>query len=471
MLRLLVCTGIVLAGCLAGHARAQAPRPEGEEFFFIPPGFHQEGLPRTVAGENTGTVKITVVDQATGKPTPCRIAVVAADGQFYQPAKNRLSPYGLTGKWPTKGDWGNRAEKAPWRYLGRYFYSTGTTEVQVPPGTVRIEVSKGWEFAPVWRSVEVVAGQNLAEQLTLQRTVPMHEHRYFNGDIHLHFPRASREDDDLVFDLLDAEDIQYGTLLAYNEPAGPYSGAMTTMDSPQYRGYGEKSLRTRGLTSILSGQEYRSAHYGHIMYYLRDRLVHEGHEFNIDEGGGFGPTSADVLADGGLVVYAHGGYAMEIYADAALGNVSGVELLQFGIYRPIGLEGWYQMLSTGYRLPAYGACDFPACRFLGDCRTYVWTAQSAEDRPSLPDWLKASVRGQSFISTGPMLLMEVRGRRPGESLKLTGKQSHEIPVSLRVRCEVTPVQQLDLIVNGATVERIPIPAEKARGAWFEVQRV
>lgn len=44
--------------------------------------------------------------------------------------------------------WGNRPEKAPWRYLGRFFYSTGDVAVDVPPGKVRVEVWKGFEYKP-----------------------------------------------------------------------------------------------------------------------------------------------------------------------------------------------------------------------------------------------------------------------------------------------------------------------------------
>jgi putative membrane-bound dehydrogenase-like protein len=485
-------TSAILGWILSNVALGQS-RPEGEDFFFIAPGFSHEGQPRTLSGEGTSTVKITVLDKATSKPTPCRVAVVGPDGHFYQPPKNRLSPYAMTGKWPNKGDWGNRAEKAPYRYLGRYFYTTGETEVAVPPGNVRIEVAKGWEYAPMFKLVAVNVGEAQAVEIVIERTVPMADHGYFNGDIHLHFPRASKADDEIIFDLLDAEDIQYGTTLAYNEPAGPYDGVMSDMDSPQYRGFGEASLRTRGLVSILSGQEYRSVHYGHIMYYLHARIVHEGEKFNIDDGRPFGPTSADVLADGGLAVMAHGGYSKEIYADVALGTLNGVELLQFGIYREIGLADWYHMLNTGYRFPAFGACDFPACRFLGDCRTYVWTTGEASAdpltssnpprkgegdgkprpkaklRPSLPDWLRAGASGQSFVSTGPFLLLEAAGFRPGETISHSGDKPFDVPVNVRVRCEVTPVQYLDLIVNGEVVKRVEIPPNDRQGRWHELQ--
>lgn len=466
---------LIISAVLSGTARAQSPpSPEGEDFFFIAKGFPQEGVPKTASGAETSPIRIVVRDSATRKPTPCRIAVVGPDGNFYQPSANRLTPFAMTGKWPAKGEWGNRADKAPYRYLGRYFYSTGETELAVPAGSVRIEVAKGWEYAPISKTISASAGKPQTVELTLQRTVPMDEQGYFNGDIHLHFPRTNDEDDENIFDLLDAEDIQYGMPLGYNEPAGPYAGIMSEMASPQLRQLGEPSLKSRGLISILSGQEYRSIHYGHLLLYLHKRLVFEDQKFNIDDGLPYGHVAADVIADGGLAIHAHGGYAKEIYADAALGAVNGVELLQFGIYRPIGLVDWYHMLNTGYRFPAFGACDFPACRFLGDCRTYVWTdggvlrSEALASRPALPEWLQAGARGQSFISTGPLLLLEVEGRKPGETISHTGKEPLAMTVKARVRCEVTPVQHLDLIVNGEVVKRIEIPAATAQGTWHEL---
>ncbi|MFO0917348.1 MAG: PVC-type heme-binding CxxCH protein [Planctomycetaceae bacterium] len=458
---------MVLSACGNGLAGEETPPArEGEDFFFIAPGFQRAGEPKTVSGADTGTIEIVVRD--LGEPTRCRIAIVGPDGDFYQPEKNRLSPYAMTGKWPAKGEWGNRADKAPYRYLGHYFYSSGLTKVAVPPGTVRIEVAKGWEYAPVSITTSVVAGQTKEVNVPLRQTALMEEFGYFNGDIHLHFPRTKSSDDDVIFDLLEAEDIRYGMPLGYNEPAGPYAGVMSSMDSPQLLNLGKPSLRKRGACQILSGQEYRSVHYGHLMLYLRDRVVFEDQKFNIDDGLPYGHVAADVIADGGLAIHAHGGYAKGIYADAALGAVSGVELLQFGIYRPIGLVDWYHMLNTGYRFPAFGASDFPACRFLGDCRTYVW-AKTSESRLSLPDWLHAGANGQSFISTGPLLLLEVDGRKPGETISYTGSEPRSVSVTARVRCEVTPVQHLDLIVNGEVVKQLEIPAGEGQGKWQELR--
>src|SRR5262249_50353903 len=150
---------------------------------------------------------------------------------------------------------------------------------------------------------------------------------------------------------------------------GPYAGFMEKMHTPQLLGLGARSVRRRGDCSILSGQEYRSATYGHLLLYLRDELVFKGKSFNADAWPVFGEVGRETQAQGGIAVHAHGGYAQEIYADAALETVNAVELLQFGIYRGIGLQDWYHFLNVGYRFPILGASDWPACRTLGDCRT------------------------------------------------------------------------------------------------------
>jgi hypothetical protein len=62
-------------------------------------------------------------------------------------------------------------------------------------------------------------------------------------------------------------------------------------------------------------------------------------------------------------------------------------------------------------------------------------------------------RGRTFFSTGPILMLQVEGREPGEELTLaTG-----VPQALRVKADVVsiaPLDSLEILVNGDIVETV-----------------
>ncbi|MFO0910995.1 MAG: PVC-type heme-binding CxxCH protein [Isosphaeraceae bacterium] len=445
---------------------ALAARGDDEATIMTPPGFDRPGAAATFSGPTAATLELRTIDAATGQPTPCRINVVGPDGRFYQPAENRLSLYSLTGEWPKVGK-GNRQGKAPIRYLGRFFYSTGTIRVAVPAGRARVEVWKGLEFRPETVEVEARAGATKPVTVRLGRVVDMAALGYESGDPHLHFRRQSDEDDAIAFDFLEAEDVRYGALLGYNEPAGPYTGIREKLDYPQLRGLGAGSERRRGVSRIVSGQEYRSSTYGHLNLYLRDDLVREGESLNADHWPLYGMVGRETHAKGGFAIHAHGGYAQSIYADFVQGDVDAVELLQFGVYRGIGLDDWYHILNLGYRFPCVGASDYPACRKLADCVTYVRRAVVAGDASDSTGWFRGASAGRGFVTTGPLLLLEVDGQQPGDVIARSGAGPHRLQARIRVVSPVAPVRRLSLVVNGRTVKERTLKPDEARGAWLE----
>jgi len=440
---------------------SRTARADDEAYVMTPVGFGQPGLPRTASGPNTTRLRIIIRDRTKGLPTACRINVVGPDGNFYQPGPNRLSSNSLVGQWPETGK-GNRQGKAPIRYFGRFFYASGEVELSVPYGLVRIEAWKGFEYRPVVKQLSVVADHEPDPvRIDLDHTVPMASMGYHSGDAHLHFPRKTETDDQLIFDLLEAEDIHFGSVLAYNEPPGVYTGLMDTMAAPQLRGLGRVSARQRGAIWIASGQEYRSTTYGHLNLYWRDDLVQNGQKIDANNWPLYGQLGRETRRRGGYAVYAHGGYAQAIYSDFVQKNIDAVELLQFGIYRGIELADWYRMLNIGYRFPCTGASDYPACRKLGDCQTYVYS----KEQPSFAVWLQGMAEGRSFVTTGPMLLLEVDGERPGSIIHKTGAGPHRLRVRVQTTCEVAPIQHIQLIVNGNIVHEKTLLPSEAQGRW------
>ncbi len=456
---------IVIANARPAEYSFKPADSADEALLFTPTGFDTVGLPKVASGAETGKVELTIVDDETKVATPCRVNVIGPDGHYYEPATSDLKEHSLTGIWPRAG-WGNRQGKAPVRYLGRFFYSTGTATVTVPAGIVRIEVWKGFEYRPTTTTLNVPSGSTRRIKVALKKNAAMAEHSYWSGDPHLHIQRRDDADESRILDLLAAEDIHFGTVLAYNEPAGPYTGSMNAMDSPQLRGLGKRSIVSRGGYTFLSGQEYRSGNYGHMNLFLLDELISPGESYNANHWPPFGDVAARARRAGGVAFYAHGGYAQEIYADVVHGNIDGVELLQFGVYRGIGLIDWYHMLNTGFRLPASGACDYPACRKLGDCKTYVWTKK----RPDMESWLRGMANGESFFTSGPLLLLEVDGKRPGSRINWSGVGPHVVTARLRVRSEVAPVTHVQLIANGRVIRELELPARVGKGDWIELEQ-
>ncbi|MCA9131600.1 MAG: CehA/McbA family metallohydrolase, partial [Planctomycetales bacterium] len=438
-----------------------------EELIFTPPGFDSVGQPRTAQGPDTATLNLTILDTNTGKPTHCRVNVVGPDGHYYEPADNEWKAFSFNGVWPDAG-WGNRPGKAPVRYLGRFFYCDGRASLQVPAGAVRVEVWKGFEFQPHTLTTTALAGQTQELQLQLSRSVPMQPHDYWSGDPHIHIQRMDEADDRKILGLMKAEDIHVGSILAYNEPAGPYAGLMNRMEAPQRQGTGRRSTRADGSYVIQSAQEYRSAHYGHLNLYLLDELVMPGQSHNADNWPPFGQVGQMARALGGVSLYAHGGYAQEIYADVAQGNVDGVELLQFGVYRGIGLTDWYHILNSGFRFPAMGACDYPACRKLGDCKTYV-RLPAVETTPDFEQWTRGMAAGHSFFTNGPMLLFTVDGKHPGERIDIAKNATARVTARLKVRSEVAPVTHVQLIGNGRIIHEMVVPKNQGMGSWLELE--
>lgn len=449
------------SGVASGHPPPQ-PQPEhpiderAEDFIHRPAGFERAGSP-AVAGDDASTLSVVIRDAATQQPAFCRVNVVGADGNYYEPEDSPLAAWSLQRL-------GNRLGKGPVRYLGWCFYTSGEFRVRVPHGDVRIEVWKGIEYRPLVHTLRTQTNSLLDVGLTIRRTVPMSEYGYYSGDTHIHLDRTSEADDDRALDLIAAEDLRLGFILCMNDPR-TYSGLTARQMWPQDCGFGRASIVRRGRYAISSGQEYRCHTYGHICLLLHDHLVLEGSTVDPNNWPVFGAVAAEARQLGGFSIHAHGGYEKEIYADFAQRTTDGVELMQFARYRGVSLEGWYQMLNAGYAFPAVGASDYPYCRLLGDCRTYV----HLDEDLSFRRWGERCVEGRSFFTTGPLLLLDVDGHQPGEHIVVAGAAQQNLTVQVRVRCEVTPVTHLELIVNGKAVRRKLIPRESQQGAWFEAE--
>lgn len=435
---------VLLPAVAAQWGGAGSDRPSEEETLqraeraiHRPAGADAAGKPASADPSGSGRIRLKVIDAETGGPVFCRVNVVGSDGNYYEPADNPLAPWSLHRQ-------GNRDGKGPFRYYGWFFYSDGTCEVAVPPGRARIEVWKGFEYAPAVAHAEVGAGDSANVRVKLRRAVDMAGRGWHSGDTHIHMNRRDDADDERVLDLAAAEDIRFAHILCMNDTR-TYSPSMDSQTWPQRFRLGKKSVRFRGEYGIASGQEYRCNTFGHICLVGASGLVQgDGEQTDPNNWPVFGRVADETHDLGGYAIHAHGGYAKEIYADAVRGVTDGVELLQFAVYRGISLEGWYHMLNAGFRLPAVAASDYPYCRALGDCRTYV---DLGDAEPTFAAWDEAVAAGRSFLTTGPLLELTVEGKRPGTTLERPAGQ-RKLTVRVRLNSPVAPVEEVRLIEAG-----------------------
>lgn len=418
------------------------------------PGFEHAGMPAVADPGASGTLQLTILDSSTKKPTFARVNVVGPDGNFYEPAGNSLAPWSLRRL-------GNRQGKGPFRYYGWFFYAgPGVQEIHVPPGDVRVEAWKGFEYLPTTKTISVKTGQSHEVTIPLKHAAPVAEAGWYSGDTHIHLDRRSNDDDQHCLDLAEAEDIRFAHILCMNDPR-TYQPVMEQQLHPQRQGLGSDSVRQRVPYQIASGQEYRANTYGHICLIGGSRLVNaDGAKTDPNNWPPFGVVADELHALGGYAFHAHGGYGKEIYADFAQRATDGVELLQFAEYRDIGLTGWYHILNSGYQFPAVGASDYPYCRALGDCRTYCYLG---DKRPTFDNWNKAAAEGRSFFTTGPLLWISVEDQQlnqklSGETVVFRGG-GQLLRIRVWLQSPVAPVQELQIIEAGEVRETVTVKIE------------
>jgi TolB protein len=149
--------------------------------------------------------------------------------------------------------------------------------------------------------------------------------------------------------------------------------------------------------------------------------------------------------------------------DVALAKVDYLEVVSFAEPRATA-EIWYRLLNLGFHLPAGAGTDamtnYASLRGpVGLNRVYLATKDHGRDTLT-----KALKEGRSFVTNGPLLGLEVEGKRPGDKLQLkTGKTRIRVQAAVR---SIVPVTDIELVFNGRVIERLPVD-RAGRGVDFD----
>ncbi len=392
-------------------------------------------------------VTARVVQKGTNNLTPVRIHFHGAHGEYLPPRgrHRKVNPFWFEDNY---GEFVNSHNQ--------YSYIDGHCEVDLPLGEVYVEITKGYETAPIRRQVTIAAD---TEELVfeLERVLPWREKGWVTADTHVHFLSPSTA-------LLEgqAEDVHVVNLLA-SQWGEMYSNVSdfdgkTTFGAREFGGDGEFLVRV--------GTENRMQILGHIsLLGYRGQMIHPLCSGGPSESA-LGDPQEVVMAEwaqrcidqGGLVVLPHApNPQLERAADIVLGVVHAIEMMTFNPYNtqinPYGLADWYRYLNLGYQVPVVGGSDkMAASSLLGGVRTYAHLGERAF---TYENWMAAVQAGNTFVTVGPLAELTVEGVMPGGQVHLPA-EGGAVDVEWRVESVRLPIQQVEVIQGGLVVDQITV---------------
>lgn len=374
--------------------------------------FNRHGQPAVqllmdVVTPQPGRLKLTVLSDDTGKPTPAMVRLMwRTDGLQRRPANGIEFAPQFDGQGQATGV---RAANLPGP-LGAHFWCVpGPFDMALAPGVWQIGVRRGAEHEVIFQDVTIQSGQTVERVLRPRRWVDMRQRGWWSGDDHVHTRILSDEDARNVMAWVQAEDVHLANIVKMGDIYRTYF---------EQRGFGPAYRVIDGQYVLVPGQECPRTHdqLGHTLALNLTGMVRDPEQYFL-----YDLVFDAVHAQGGLAGYAHVNSGMfHVHRDMSLnvprGKVDFVEILQFN---HLGTDLYYEFLNLGCKLTASAGSDVPWGGTIGEVRVYAYLGQA----PFTPDnWFAAFGRGRTFSTSGPMLDFRVNDALPGDELRVQANE-------------------------------------------------
>jgi hypothetical protein len=382
--------------------------------------------------EPWGSLRVTIIDQATGKTTAARCYLTDPADQFWSPvgAINYVKP------------------------PERHFIADGGFKIALPPRLYALRVERGPEYRAVVREIEIRSGEAREEKIELARWIDMNSRGWYSGDLHNH--RDWQE----IPQLLLAEDLNLAPTLTewVWEDAHVSRAPATSAKQPAIRRVDETRAYSIADTEIerlregpgavdLLGLRAPVSFRGYRLYPPNNVFTDAGHR-----AGGYVDaekiTWRDVVA---LVALNQVDFAGIVHNHFNRHGVE-TETAPWGMIpkekpeyeTPAGMALWtmdtyYRFLNCGFKLPvSAGSASGVKPSPLGFDRVYV----HLPGKFSYHDWFRALKAGRSFSTNGPMLFLTVNGQEPGGTI-LIPAGARKSAKHLKIHAEASTAGELD----------------------------
>lgn len=388
-----------------------------------------------------------------GRSVPARLAVIGSDGRSVAPSE----------AWMHADDGFDRALQPSETH---YFHCPSTCTVESPAGQTQVWVQRGFRYLPWHQTVNLTAGKGITLPVRLLiHDLPPSFGIWQSADLHVHMnygghyrntpanlvQQAQAEDLDVVYNLIVNKEERVPDI-GYPVGRDPASGDVLLMQS----------------------QEFHTSYWGHLgLLHLSDHVLtpdfsayqHTALASPYPHNG----VIADLAhAQGGLVGYVHPfdwvidpakekSLTNGLPADVANGKVDYIEVVGFADHKSTAAI-WYRLLNLGFRLPAGAGTDamanYASLRGpVGMNRVFLETGgvlTSEAVRTALKE-------GRTFATNGPLLGLEVNGKRPGSTVVRSAPGKVRYRIALR---SPVAVDHLELVHDAKVVERFALSGDR-----------
>jgi len=372
-------------------------------------------------------MQVEVIDASTGKPTPVRIHMSGAAGEY-------LAPYGhqeqINANWFE--DYGADLKEGNRSYA----YVPGVFTTDLPTGDLYVEVFKGFEYVPTRCKVTVRPGQKKL-RLRINRWKDLRSEGWVTADTHVHFlspQTAWLEAQCEGVNVLNLLASQWGRLFTN---VGDISGRVGVVEDD---------------TVVWVGTENRNHMLGHIsMLGTKGLPVFPMCAGGVSEAWVGDPDirtltewAQECKQKDGVVIRPHFPYC-GFTEDPVLAVMGVVDALEIHPDRDFPLQEWYGYLNNGYRVAVAGGTDkMAASCAVGSRRTYALLDRNRAF--TYDNWARAVRAGRTFATSGPLIYLTVEGARIGDTVRLPATGG-----SLEVNAvaeSAWPLGRIELVQNG-----------------------
>jgi type 1 glutamine amidotransferase len=459
-------------GCTSGHFLDNWNRPEYQRLFAqgilwtlkldppkenFPPQVAVDGSPQKVTG--------TILDADTGQPIAARIYLQAESGRWHFPQSQSKSEAAVLYQ---------RENPATNSVEMHAALPAAPFEVELPRGKYTLTIERGKEYVPLTRSLTIDDKPLELGELKLHRFIHLAKQGWYSADTHVHrklgeMPAVVQAEDlniafPLTYWVTTAEAIptQSNRAEGWRDPPAPHKvtpenwlyllnteyeifsvggkqhtlgaflliGHKTPLDiaSPPITAPAEWAHREGGLIDL----EKHSWPWSVLLVPVMKPDLYElanNHCWRTEFG--FPKWTIETVPD-----------YMKIERDER-------GLTEWG-WIDFGFQTYYALLNCGYRLaPTAGTAAGVHPVPTGFGRVYVYTG---DDSFHYDHFLAALKAGRSFVTTGPLLLAEVDGHKPGHVFQEPSRGGMRT-VSGVVH-SLAALDRIEIVVNGRIAETI-----------------